>query len=195
MTKEHPLILQLDVAGNPSRWITYEEAAYYYAKDLISWTIGDDGFTIYGGENAATGRQSFMDLNTIIAVKGEMGDRQLFRTPSLTNRALFRRDQHICAYCGQEFHPNSLTRDHVTARSKGGKDVWTNVVTSCRGCNSLKDDASLEEAGMKLLYVPYAPNRAEYLILMNRNILADQMEFLKARVSKESRVLNPLKIN
>jgi hypothetical protein len=46
---------------------------------------------------------------------------------------------------------------------------------------------------MKLLYVPYAPNRAEYLILMNRTILADQMEFLKARVTKDSRILKPLK--
>lgn len=31
---------------------------------------------------------------------------------------------------------------------------------------------------MKLLAVPYTPNLAEYLILSNRLILADQMEFL-----------------
>jgi hypothetical protein len=31
---------------------------------------------------------------------------------------------------------------------------------------------------MKLLAVPYTPNLAEYLILSNRRILADQMEFL-----------------
>jgi len=46
---------------------------------------------------------------------------------------------------------------------------------------------------MKLLYVPYAPNRAEYLILMNRNILADQMEFLLKQVKPISRLLNPPK--
>ena len=27
------------------------------------------------------------------------------------------------------------------------------------------------------LYAPYIPNKAEYLILTNRRILADQMEF------------------
>lgn len=193
MAREHPLILQLDVAGNPCRWITYEDAAYYYAKDLVAWTMGDDGFTIYGGENRVTGKQSSMDMNTIIAVKGEIGDKGLFRTPTLTNRALFRRDQNICAYCGGEFGHDHLTRDHVIARSKGGPDKWTNVVTACSGCNKLKDDRSVEEAGMKLLYVPYAPNRAEYLILMNRTILADQMEFLMAKVSKDSRLLNPIK--
>lgn len=192
MAREHPLILQLDIAGNPSRWITYEEAAYYYAKDLVSWTMGGDNYTIYGGENSLTGRQSSLDLNTIIAVKGEANGRGLHRTPSLTNRALFRRDQHVCAYCGQVFAVNDLTRDHVNARSRGGLDVWTNVVTACRSCNSLKDDKTLEEAGMKLLYVPYAPNRAEYLILMNRTILADQMEFLLSRVTKDSRLLSPL---
>jgi len=90
MARQLPQILQLDVAGNPCRWMTYEDAAYYKAKDLIAWTIGTQEFTIYGGENAATGVQSTMDLSTIIAVRGEIGDKGLFRTPSLTNRTLFR---------------------------------------------------------------------------------------------------------
>lgn len=195
MAKEHPLILQLDIAGNPCRWMTYEDAAYYKAKDLIAWTVGSDEFTIYGGENAMTGKQSSMDLNTIIAVRGEIGDKGLFRVPTLTNRALFRRDQHICAYCGGEFGHLDLTRDHVMPTSRGGKDIWQNVVASCSGCNKVKDDRTPEESGMKLLYVPYAPNRAEYLILMNRTILADQMEFLLSRVTKESRLLNPIKLS
>ena len=42
---------------------------------------------------------------------------------------------------------------------------------------------------MKLLAVPYTPNLAEYLILSNRKILADQMEFLVQHVSSHSRVL------
>jgi HNH endonuclease len=195
MAREHPLILQLDIAGNPCRWMTYEDAAYYKAKDLIAWTVGTDEFTIYGGENAMTGRQSTMDLNTIIAVRGEIGDKGLFRVPTLTNRALFRRDQHVCAYCGGEFGHMELTRDHVMPTSRGGKDVWQNVVASCGGCNKVKDDRTPEEARMKLLYVPYAPNRAEYLILMNRTILADQMDFLLSRVTKDSRLLNPIKLS
>lgn len=191
MVREHPLILQLDIAGNPCRWMTYEDAAYYKAKDLIAWTAGGSDFTIYGGENAMTGLQSSMDLNTIIAVRGEIGDRGLFRVPTLTNRALFRRDQHICAYCGNEFSHLDLTRDHVMPTSRGGKDTWQNVVAACGGCNKVKDDRTPEEAGMKLLYVPYAPSRSEYLILMNRVILADQMEFLMKQVPANSHLHTP----
>ena len=37
---------------------------------------------------------------------------------------------------------------------------------------------------MALLAIPYVPNWAEYLVLSNRKILSDQMEFLKAQFSK-----------
>jgi hypothetical protein len=192
IAKGKPLILQLDAAGNPARWINYEQACFYYAKELVAWSVGEDGMRIFGGTNRQ-GNRSYLDLNTIIAVRGELGDKQIFRTPTLTNRALFRRDQNICAYCGNELTPMHLSRDHVTPRSHGGRDIWTNVVTACGGCNKVKDARTPEQANMKLLYIPYAPNRAEYLILMNRTILADQMEFLKARVTKDSRILKPLK--
>ncbi|MFN5191039.1 MAG: hypothetical protein ACK5YU_09705 [Burkholderiales bacterium] len=41
---------------------------------------------------------------------------------------------------------------------------------------------------MQLLYAPYIPNRAEFLILANRRILTDQMEFLKQHVAAQSRI-------
>ncbi|MGI9296749.1 MAG: HNH endonuclease [Gammaproteobacteria bacterium] len=91
-------------------------------------------------------------------------------------------------YCGDEFSVSLLTRDHVTPLSRGGKDVWENVVTCCRPCNEAKDDHLLEENEMDLLSLPYAPNRAEGLILANRRILADQMDYLLARVNKVSRL-------
>ena len=43
-----------------------------------------------------------------------------------------------------------------------------NVVTACRQCNGQKRNRMPEEAGMELLYAPYVPNKAEYLILTNR---------------------------
>lgn len=190
-----PLILQLDAAGNPQRWITFETAAIYYAKDLVAWTPTEDGFQIHGGKSRMTGSRSFMDLANIVAVRGEISGKGLYRVPTLTNRALFRRDQHICAYCGNEFSHDILTRDHVTARATGGKDVWTNVVAACGGCNRRKADNDLSDIDMELLYLPYAPNRSEFLILMNRTILGDQLDFLKARVTKDSRIINPLKLN
>jgi len=109
-------------------------------------------------------------------------------TPPLNNRELFHRDRSICAFCGGQFNPLKLTCDHILPMSRGGGDAWMNVVTACRTCNQKKGNRTPEEAHMHLLYAPYIPNRAEFLILANRRILADQMEFLKQHVSANSRI-------
>ncbi len=189
-----PLVLQLDKAGNPNRWITYEDSAYYYSKDRVAWAMGQVELTIFGGTNAESGNRSKLTMNTIVAIAGDISEKQqrvLYGTPPLTNKALFRRDSNICAYCGDSYTVSNLTRDHIHPKSKGGIDRWTNVVTACGPCNKVKDDRDIDNiANMELLYLPYAPNRAEFLILQNRRILEDQMEFLIKRVPKESRLLS-----
>ncbi|MEL6199683.1 MAG: HNH endonuclease, partial [Pseudomonadota bacterium] len=111
----------------------------------------------------------------------------LHDVPALTNRRLFRRDDYTCLYCGEQFWEFDLTRDHVIPVSRGGADSWDNVVTACRACNQRKADRSLDECeaiGIRLLAVPFVPNRAEGLILANREILADRWTFCAAlRVS------------
>lgn len=194
MRTELPLILQLDLAANPVEWISYQDTAILYAKNRIGWEAAPTEVTLHGGTSRMTGEQTTMLINTIIAVRPESGrlsEKQIknaMRVP-LTNKVLFRRDHHMCAYCGHEYSDGQLSRDHVIPQSQKGPNRWTNVVTACRGCNKYKDNRTPEEAGMELLYVPYKPNRAEYLILKNRKILADQMEFLLARVTPNSRLL------
>ena len=63
------------------------------------------------------------------------------------------------------------TVGYILPMSRGGRDTWMNVVTACRTCNQKKGSRTPEEAHMHLLYAPYVPNRAEYLILTNRRIL------------------------
>lgn len=186
--RELPLVLQLDVAGQPMRWIDYERSAYYYSKNVVAWSMSPVEFTLFGGTNAKTGMQSTLTMNTIIAIKGVVNTSRFSHTPPLTNKALFRRDRNMCAYCGGVFAVHMLTRDHIIPTSQGGPDKWTNVVTSCGSCNKRKDDHTPEQADMLLLYVPYAPNHNEYLILQNKKILADQMQFLLKGVPKESRL-------
>lgn len=187
----YPQILQLDSQGQPNKWITWQDAVTYKAKGLIAWSLGEVEFEFRGGENAVTGQTSIIQTSSIIAVKGATGKRR-HRTPSLTNRELFRRDRHMCAYCGGIFTDAKLTRDHITPRSKGGADTWMNVVACCARCNQKKDDKTLQEANLQLLYVPYIPTRAEHLILANRNILADQMQFLLDFVPETSRLKKEL---
>jgi hypothetical protein len=188
--RELPLVLQLDAAGNPQQWITYEDSAYHYSKENVAWAMGQVEFDLRGGICAKTGERSIMTINTIIAVKGHMSPKAMkhYNRVPLTNKTLFRRDANMCAYCGNKFSSSHLTRDHVHPVSRGGKNKWTNVVTACASCNKSKDNKLLEEANMELLYVPYVPNRAEWLILQNRRVLADQMEFLMKRVPKVSRL-------
>jgi len=188
--REFPSILQLDIGGNPQNWITYEDACYHEAKDNIAWSMGAVEFDVYGGTCAATGERSVLTINTIIAVRGEMNDKAMkhYNRVPLTNKTLFRRDQNICGYCGDHFHKDKLTRDHIIPSSRGGPNKWQNVVTACEGCNKRKDNHLLEEINMELLYVPHVPNRAEWLILRNRKVLADQMDFLMKRIPKDSRL-------
>ena len=46
----------------------------------------------------------------------------------------------------------------------------------------------LEQAGMNLLALPYEPNLAEWLMLANRRILADQQAFLERLAPKRDRM-------
>ena len=45
-----------------------------------------------------------------------------------------------CAYCGAK---HNLTMDHIVPISKGGKNVFTNIVPACKSCNSSKNSSEL----------------------------------------------------
>lgn len=181
------MILTLNSSGLPLHWATWQEAVVYKAKGLVLWESGEQEFTRFGGTSRMTGEKSSVTYSTIIAVKGNHFPKRT--TPVLNNTNLFGRDRNICAYCGKEYGNSKLTRDHVIPTSKGGVNEWMNVVTACKGCNNFKADSLLEDLQMELLYVPYVPSREEALILKNRNILADQMDFLQQMLPKHSRLL------
>ena len=62
-----------------------------------------------------------------------------------TKRNVFVRDNFICMYCGIPVTLNSGTLDHVIPTCRGGPNVITNVVCSCKTCNNRKDDKTAEE--------------------------------------------------
>jgi len=182
-----PLILTLDNAGRPINWLHWQDVVNLYIREQISWTASEQTIRVYGGTSQFTGLQSFLDLNTIIAVRGASQKYNKEITPTLTNRALFERDRHTCLYCGNIFKNSLLTRDHILPKAQGGKDNWKNVVTACKACNTKKGCKTPGEAHMHLLALPYPPNKAEAMILSNRRILVDQMDFLRSHVPKDRR--------
>ncbi len=182
-------VLKLDVGGRPVSWISREEGALLYCRDQVAWVAGAEEIILRGGISRMTGLRSVLHVNSIVAVTSiDKTADQRSGVPALTNARLFRRDGHMCLYCGEVLPASLLTRDHIVPVSAGGQDTWENVATACRPCNYRKDNLLLEKTGMKLLAVPFAPNRAEGLILENRHILGDQMEFLRAHIGSISRV-------
>lgn len=181
-------VLALDIQGTPRRWISPDEAIFYHATDSIAWHLGEVMVRYHGGMQK-DGSQSYLESTSIIAIKGNGFKPITSKTVVLSNRTLFGRDRNICAYCGDHFtNYKELSRDHIMPTYLGGANVWMNVVTACRRCNSAKGHKTLKEAGMALLYVPYAPNHYEALLLQNRNVMGDQMDYLMAGIPKYSRL-------
>ncbi len=180
-------VLSLDAAGRILDWISWQDAVCLYVRDAVAWTLGDACLTVHGGMNRHSGEQSILRLHPIVASTGHCKDHAIDPAPALTNTALFARDRHICLYCGEHYARQELTRDHVLPLSKQGQDEWENVVSACLACNLRKGSRTPQQAHMPLLAVPYRPSWVEHLILSNRNILSDQMEFLVSHLPKNRR--------
>lgn len=182
-------VLALDIAGTPRQWISHDAAITYHATRSVAWSLGDVVARYRGGVQR-DGSHSYIESTSIIAIRGQGFNPHKHSRVALTNRTLFGRDRFVCAYCGlHEPNYHNLSRDHIMPRSRGGENTWLNVVTACRDCNSRKGNRTLRETGLELLYVPYEPSHWENMILQNRTILADQMEFLLQGVPKHSRIL------
>ena len=182
-------VLRTDIAGMPLEWIGYQAAARLIALNQVSYALGEPLYSIHGGINALSGIQSVIEVQAIIASHGRHPHTHLFSdaySPPLSNKALFRRDQSLCLYCGERFPNFLLSRDHVKPISQGGVDAWVNVVTACKRCNNHKAGRTPEQAHMELLAIPFKPTHAEYVYLQGRSILTDQMEFLLAHFPRNS---------
>jgi 5-methylcytosine-specific restriction endonuclease McrA len=182
-------VLSLDSSGRILDWMSWQDTVCLYVRDAVAWTLGDPCLTIHGGTNRDSGLQSLISLHPIVASRGHARPSLMDPAPALTNVALFARDRMICMYCGEHFSRGELTRDHVNPLSKGGLDAWENCVTACLACNVYKGCRTPQQASMPLLAVPYRPSWVEHLILSNRNILADQMDFLVNHLPKNRRLL------
>ncbi len=106
----------------------------------------------------------------------------------VTNTFLFARDDYCCQYCGRHRSElrgrQFLTRDHVLPISRGGGNVWDNVVTSCSPCNNRKGDRLPWEAGMPLLSRPREPDHV-HLVWAVRRVTSTQAKWIRMFYGEE----------
>ncbi|MFM8793617.1 MAG: HNH endonuclease [Acidimicrobiales bacterium] len=98
------------------------------------------------------------------------------RSTAMSRRAIFARDEHRCGYCGGA--ADSI--DHVMPRSRGGLNVWENVIAACRPCNLAKRDRTPEEAGMRLSKKPRAPRELSWIVFSVPRVPEEWKPYLAA---------------
>ena len=75
------------------------------------------------------------------------------RRVALNRSNIFIRDFNTCQYCGN----SAESIDHIIPKSKGGENVWSNVVACCKKCNLIKADKLLNQTILKLKNFPIKP--------------------------------------
>lgn len=75
------------------------------------------------------------------------------RVPACSKKGVLRRDNFKCVYCDRAAN----TVDHIIPRAKGGPSTWENLAACCQPCNNKKGDKTLKEAGLRLQWIPQAP--------------------------------------
>lgn len=90
--------------------------------------------------------------------------------------SVFVRDSYTCQYCGKHLSNKNATIDHVIPVSKGGKNSYTNCVTSCKTCNNWKSDKLLSQTNMVLVKHPTHPTFAEFMYFKMKALGIDLKE-------------------
>lgn len=142
---------------------SYEPLAVVSSKrGLILVIEGKAHVTEEHPDHTVTSARDIWPVPTQIVLKEFVKSRPTHNIPAiLTQRNLFLRDGHRCQYCNR--HKSELksteflTRDHLRPTSKGGLNVWKNVVTACSKCNNKKADLLLEDTDLILRKTPSIP--------------------------------------
>jgi len=138
--------------------VVYEDEGNFSTFDFHNWRrFSSDGI---GGYYLHTPWYKVIAPEVILLA---LYDRLPFKEVKLTRHNIFERDKNTCQYCGKKLDRNQLNIDHVIPRDLGGPMSWTNLVCSCKQCNSRKANQTPKMAGMTLIRKPKKPKWHPYL--------------------------------
>lgn len=140
-------VLVLNASYEPLNITSWRRAVVLIIKGKAE-TVEHNGLAVYAN----------FPLPTVIRLRHYV--RIPYKDIPLTRRNLLYRDNHTCQYCG--YAGDGLTLDHVVPRSRGGKEVWENMVSACVRCNVKKGNRTPKEARMPLRITPRKPHSSLY---------------------------------
>jgi len=180
MAGEIPLILTLDNHGVPHRWVNWQQACFYYAKNLVAWTLGEQEFVstaVSPGRRAGAPASPRVRSSRSRASDGDEGFNQCLRSTTASCFAA----TAISARIAEGLQLLRLTRDHIRRYLAAHRHMdERGHGVPCLQRSQAQPRAGRIGAGASLRTL--CPEQGEYLILTNRKILADQMEFLVQHV-------------
>lgn len=65
-------------------------------------------------------------------------------------RKVFEKYSGRCSYCGNQITIDNMTVDHFTPKSKGGSLSIANCLPSCKRCNEIKANGTIDEMRSKI---------------------------------------------
>ena len=135
------------------RW-NFDNCLYMNPTPWSVWVnlpVRDFDFVIHSGRGK--------EIRVPTVIVSQSFSETVFREVKLTKNNIRLRDGDICQYSGEKISPEDGNVDHVIPLSRGGKNVWENVVWCKKSINSRKDCKTPEEAGLKLIRKPFKPNK------------------------------------
>jgi 5-methylcytosine-specific restriction endonuclease McrA len=161
MNLERHRVLIIDAAMQAVSVVTLKKAFTKLCAGRAR-AVRDRGFRapeviVYSKDGAVIGVDGGTRVPSVIQL-GSVVPRWKQRVRFCRKNVIVGRDRCICAYCGERYHTEDLTIDHVRPRAQGGTTCWENVVTACMACNQRKADRTPEQAQMRLGYRPSRPN-------------------------------------
>jgi len=126
-------------------------------KAKIIWT--DEGFSTFTWEDWSQLRpkdgESFINSSSMtfkipeVIVLDDYDKFPIYKV-KFSRRAMYKRDNFTCMYCGIKPGPELLNIDHVVPCSRNGKTTWENCCCCCIKCNNKKKNHTPAEVGLKL---------------------------------------------
>ena len=189
MTSLNKPVLVLNKVWMPIRVITVMRSIKLLFANKAS-AVNTDDYSIYKWDDWAK-QEIFNGDSYISAVNNNIKvpevivlakyDKVYRKDVKLTKRNIYIRDEYKCQYSGKRIKESEADIDHIIPRSKGGENVWENLVVCSKEINRKKGYRTPEQAGLKLIKKPTKPDNSRILIDPRMNIPKSWEKFIKKK--------------